>query len=47
MSLAHLGCAYIVLVDFLIRHGRLAVEDEPDLVEIITGLHGRFDFAKW
>ncbi|KZV80430.1 hypothetical protein EXIGLDRAFT_733019 [Exidia glandulosa HHB12029] len=37
------NCA-LVLVDFLIRHGFITAENEPNYLEIITRLHGRFDW---
>lgn len=36
-----------VLVDFMIRHGYLTAEDDPDFLEIMTRLHGRFDYENW
>jgi len=40
------NCA-LVLIDFFIRHGYIAPDKEPDFVNIITRLHGRFDYEKW
>ncbi|GBE83384.1 NUDIX hydrolase domain-like protein [Sparassis latifolia] len=40
------NCA-LVLVEFMIRHGYLTLEAEPEFLEIITRLHGRFDYDKW
>jgi len=37
----------LVLLDFMIRHGYLTPEDEPDYQEIVTRLHGRFEYEKW
>lgn len=37
----------IVLIDFMIRHGVIAPDEEPNFMEILTRLHGRFDFASW
>ncbi|KAA1472786.1 hypothetical protein DENSPDRAFT_839153 [Dentipellis sp. KUC8613] len=37
----------LVLLDFLIRKGYVTPDDEPDFMEIITRLHGRFDIDKW
>ncbi len=33
----------LVLIDFLIRHGFLTPEDEPDYPALVTGLHTHFD----
>ncbi|KAG8792398.1 hypothetical protein FRC12_006252 [Ceratobasidium sp. 428] len=35
----------IVLVDFLIRHGKITPENEPNYLEIMTRMHGRFGFG--
>ncbi|KAF9515842.1 hypothetical protein BS47DRAFT_1315755 [Hydnum rufescens UP504] len=35
------NCA-LVLVDFLIRHGYISPESEPNYIEIVTRLHGRW-----
>ncbi|KIP10771.1 hypothetical protein PHLGIDRAFT_100585 [Phlebiopsis gigantea 11061_1 CR5-6] len=35
------------LVDFFIRHGYITPDNEPDFQEIITRLHGRFEYEKW
>ncbi|KAF9238929.1 NUDIX hydrolase domain-like protein [Melanogaster broomeanus] len=40
------NCA-AVLIDFLIRRGYLTPDNEPDFMEILTGLHGRFEYEKW
>ncbi|KAI0942878.1 hypothetical protein AcW1_002649 [Taiwanofungus camphoratus] len=40
------NCA-LVLVDFMIRHGYLTAEDDPDFLEIMTRLHGRFGYENW
>ncbi|KAH7883002.1 NUDIX hydrolase domain-like protein [Phlebopus sp. FC_14] len=40
------NCAMVV-VDFLIRHGYLTPDNEPDFLEIQTRLHGRFDYERW
>jgi len=40
------NCA-LVLLDFFIRHGYITPESEPNYMEIITRLHGRFDHDKW
>ncbi|ETW77437.1 hypothetical protein HETIRDRAFT_147865 [Heterobasidion irregulare TC 32-1] len=40
------NCA-IVIIDFLIRKGLITPENEPDFLEIITRLHGRFDIERW
>jgi len=36
-----------VLIDLFIRLGHLTPDNEPDYVEIVTRLHGRFDFERW
>jgi len=33
----------LVLIDFLIRHGFLTPEEEPDYADLVTGLHTRLD----
>lgn len=35
------------LIDFMIGHGYMTPDNEPDFVEIITRLHGRFDYERW
>ncbi|EKM57105.1 uncharacterized protein PHACADRAFT_142270 [Phanerochaete carnosa HHB-10118-sp] len=35
------------LIDFMIRHGYLTPDNEPDFQEIITRLHGRFEYNTW
>ncbi|KAI5116834.1 hypothetical protein M0805_009604 [Coniferiporia weirii] len=40
------NCA-IVLIDFLIRHGHVTPDNDLNFLEIVTRLHGRFDFEKW
>ncbi|KAF9224860.1 hypothetical protein BS17DRAFT_779167 [Gyrodon lividus] len=40
------NCA-LVLIDFLIRRGDLTPDNEPDFMEIVTRLHGRFECEKW
>ncbi|KAG2159308.1 NUDIX hydrolase domain-like protein [Suillus bovinus] len=40
------NCA-AVLIDFFVRHGHLTPDDEPDYMEIITRLHGRFEYERW
>ena len=37
----------LAIIDFLIRHGYLTVENEPQYQAIVTRLHGRFDYEKW
>ncbi len=32
----------LVIIDFLIRHGLLTPDDEPDYMELVTGLRARF-----
>jgi len=36
-----------VLIDFFIRHGYIIPDTEPNYMEIITRLHGRFNHEKW
>ena len=36
-----------MIIDFLIRHGYINPDDEPNFQDIITRLHGRFDYDKW
>ncbi|KIJ63574.1 hypothetical protein HYDPIDRAFT_92194 [Hydnomerulius pinastri MD-312] len=40
------NCA-MVLIDFLIRRGYLTPDNDPDFMEIVTRLHGRFGYEKW
>jgi len=40
------NCA-LVLLDFMIRHGYMTPENEPHYMEIVTRLHGRFEYDKW
>ncbi|KAL4072153.1 NUDIX hydrolase domain-like protein [Scleroderma yunnanense] len=40
------NCA-TVLVDFLIRHGYLTPDNNPNYMEIMTRLHGRFYHERW
>ncbi|TFY72030.1 hypothetical protein EVG20_g945, partial [Dentipellis fragilis] len=40
------NCA-VVLVDFLIRKGYITPDNEPEYMEIITRLHGRFEIDRW
>ncbi|KAI0372445.1 nudix hydrolase 20 [Pilatotrama ljubarskyi] len=40
------NCA-IVLVDFMVRKGIITADNEPDYQEIVTRLHGRFDYDRW
>lgn len=37
------NCA-LVLLDFLIRHGHITPENEPNYLDIVTRLHGRFGY---
>lgn len=37
----------LVIIDFLIRHGHLTPENEPQYQEIVTRLHGRFNYDQW
>ncbi|KAI0752680.1 NUDIX hydrolase domain-like protein [Daedaleopsis nitida] len=36
-----------VIIDFMIRKGFITPDNEPDYQEIVTRLHGRFDYDKW
>lgn len=36
-----------VLLDFLIRHGHITPENEPNYIEILTRIHGRFHFERY
>ncbi|RDX52560.1 hypothetical protein OH76DRAFT_1345277 [Lentinus brumalis] len=36
-----------VLIDFMVRKGIITPDNEPDYQEIVTRLHGRFDYEKW
>ena len=38
---------HAVLIDFLIRHGIITPENERYYLEIVTRLHGRFNFDRW
>ncbi|OAX42221.1 hypothetical protein K503DRAFT_734048 [Rhizopogon vinicolor AM-OR11-026] len=40
------NCA-VVLIDFFVRHGHLTPDDEPDYTEIVTRLHGGFEYERW
>ncbi|KAK7682760.1 hypothetical protein QCA50_014143 [Cerrena zonata] len=40
------NCA-LVFIDFMINHGYITADNEPDFLEIVTRLHGRFDYEKW
>ncbi|QRW13353.1 NUDIX family hydrolase [Ceratobasidium sp. AG-Ba] len=35
----------LVLVDFLMRHGKITPENEPNYLEIMTRMHGRFGLS--
>ncbi|KAG9125663.1 hypothetical protein FRC07_006699 [Ceratobasidium sp. 392] len=35
----------VVLVEFLMRHGKITPENEPNYLEIMTRMHGRFGFG--
>ncbi|EED81357.1 predicted protein [Postia placenta Mad-698-R] len=39
--------ALAVVLDFMIRRGYLTPEDEPGYQEIVTRLHGGFEYDKW
>ncbi|CAL1709956.1 unnamed protein product [Somion occarium] len=40
------NCA-VVLIDFMINHGLITPDNEPDFLEIVTRIHGRFDYDRW
>ncbi|OCH94619.1 nudix hydrolase 20 [Obba rivulosa] len=40
------NCA-LVLVDFMVRHGYLTTENEPNYLEIVSRLHGQFEYERW
>ncbi|KAH7919390.1 hypothetical protein BV22DRAFT_1023067, partial [Leucogyrophana mollusca] len=40
------NCA-LALIDFLIRHGHLTPDNDPHFMEIITRLHGSFQYDQW
>lgn len=40
------NCA-VVLLDFMIRHGYITPDNECDFMQIITRIHGRFDYNQW
>ncbi|KAJ3553337.1 hypothetical protein NM688_g3668 [Phlebia brevispora] len=40
------NCA-VVLLDFMIRHGYITPDNEPDFLEITTRIHGRYDYEHW
>ncbi|KII92393.1 hypothetical protein PLICRDRAFT_104011 [Plicaturopsis crispa FD-325 SS-3] len=40
------NCA-LVIIDLLIRKGRIVPDNEPDFVHIMTRLHGNFDYDLW
>ncbi|CDO72107.1 hypothetical protein BN946_scf184962.g50 [Trametes cinnabarina] len=40
------NCA-VVIVDFMVRKGIITPDNEPDYQEIVTRLHGRFDYDRW
>lgn len=37
----------VVVIDFLIRHGYLTPDNEPDYLNIVTRMHTRFDQERW
>ncbi|KAF8635605.1 hypothetical protein AX15_000245 [Amanita polypyramis BW_CC] len=37
----------LVVIDLLIRRGYITPDNEPDFSQIVTRLHGRFDYDKW
>jgi hypothetical protein len=36
-----------VLIDLFMRLGYITPDNEPDYMQILTRLHGKFDFEKW
>ena len=36
-----------VLIDLFLRLGYITPENEPDFLQVVTRLHGRFDMQKW
>ncbi|KAI0672346.1 NUDIX hydrolase domain-like protein [Trametes maxima] len=40
------NCA-VVLIDLMVRKGILTPDNEPDYHEIVTRLHGRFEYDRW
>jgi hypothetical protein len=47
---SHVGSVLMlcsVLVDFLIRHGKITEETEPNFLQISTRLRGRFGYEEW
>ncbi|KAI0772776.1 NUDIX hydrolase domain-like protein [Trametes elegans] len=40
------NCA-VVLIDLMVRKGIITPDNEPDYQEIVTRLHGRFDYDRW
>ena len=41
------ACILLVIIDFMIRRGIITPDNEPDYQEIVTRLHGRFDYDRW
>ena len=37
----------LVIVDLLIRRGYITPDNEANFLEILTRLHGRFDYDSW
>ncbi|KAH9927950.1 nudix hydrolase 20 [Epithele typhae] len=37
----------IVIIDLMIRQGFITPDNEPDYQEIVTRLHGRFEYERW
>ena len=44
---AYMSESFLAIIDFLIRHGYLTVEDEPQYQALVTRLHGRFQYEQW
>lgn len=38
------NCA-LVMLDFMVRHGFVTAENEPNLLEILSRMHGSFGYA--
>ncbi len=38
---------FLVIIDLLIRRGYITPDNEADFLEILTRLHGRFDYDSW
>jgi hypothetical protein len=47
MQLSTLLISTPVLIDLFIRLGYVTPENEADYLEIVTRLHGNFDWSRW